>query len=157
MKKKMYLFALCALSFITLFGCKNKDKEPVSRSVTGNVTNVDWTAPEDHDPASSMTAVIAVDMFTLYTGEQLFAANYELTADDVVAAFAGNECVGTAEQINGLFFLFICAPAADEQIAIRYYSSRLKHIYVSELIPFRNDTRLGTVSEPYTPNFIVEK
>ncbi|MBP5476879.1 MAG: hypothetical protein J6Y00_04255 [Paludibacteraceae bacterium] len=87
----------------------------------------------------------------------LKSAGYQMTADDMLAAFDGNEtCLGVAEQADGLFWLYVAGNGdSTGRIRLRYYSAALKNVFVSEEFAFVNDTRLGTVNEPYTPLFTV--
>jgi hypothetical protein len=44
------------------------------------------------------------------------------------------------------------------EVSLRYYSSILKNTFVSvQTFPFRNDENIGTVSNPYSPEFVVLK
>ena len=39
---------------------------------------------------------------------------------------------------------------------LRFYSPDLKRIFVAkEVFPFHNDTQLGSITEPYTPEWTV--
>ena len=165
--KRFAIIASIAMLFLAL-GCKkNNQNEPVQpqpepqpqpESIIGNVSAPAWTAPEDYDMPSSMTAVVKIDLSSLYTAEQLSGAGYQLKAEDKVAAFAGDECLGVIELQNGLFFVYINAPKTDSDITLKYYSSVLKHIYADkESFPFINDTQLGSAGSPYTPIWTIEK
>ena len=101
-----------------------------------------------------MTAVISVDLTTVYTVNQLSANNYRLTEEDMLAAFSGNQCLGVTEMEDNLFYLYISAPADEEAITFKYYSSALKKIFVSDEVPFANDTQLGTPENPFYPIFV---
>ena len=100
-----------------------------------------------------------------YTAEQLSTVNYQLSTDDMLAAFSGDELVGVAEplplqgdggQEEGLlFFLYICAPTKGEDITLKYYSSVLKNIFIAEPFAFANDTQLGSIANPYMPQFTI--
>ena len=145
---------LCALLLLAA-GCKDKPKEP--DSIIGTTERPAWTNPEDYDMSSSMTAIVQVDMSLTYTAEQLAAANYAQTANDLLAAFSGDQCLGVAEQVDGLFFLYITTPEEGDNVTIKHYSSVLKNIFTDQPVPFRNDTQLGTVGEPYSPEWTVVK
>ena len=161
MKTKFYTLALCALTLCTFFGCKGKENKP--ESIIGTTEKPTWTAPANNDMTSSMTAVVKVDLAAGYTAEQLSAANYQVSEDDIVAAFSGDECLGIAGPLSlrdgqgEVFFLYICAPTNDGKVTLRYYSAALKNIFISEPFAFVNDTQLGSVAEPYTPTFIINK
>ena len=154
MKNKLFTLITCALMLIAA-GCKDKPKEP--ESIIGTTDRPAWTNPDDYDMSSSMTVIVQVDMSLTYTAEQLAAANYAQTADDLLAAFSGDQCLGVAEQVDGLFFLYITAPEEGSNVTIKHYSSVLKNIFTAQPVAFRNDTQLGTVSEPYLPAWTVVK
>lgn len=152
--RKLLIIASCALMLLAA-GCKQKPVEP--ESIIGTTVRPVWTDPEDYDMSSSMTAIVKVDLSKTYTAEQLNAANYQQTAEDLLAAFSGDKCLGVAEQVNGLFFLYITAPEEGSNVTIKHYSSVLKNIFTAQPVAFRNDTQLGTVSEPYLPAWTVVK
>ncbi len=154
MKTRVFSIAVCAL-LLMMAGCGEQNKEP--QSIIGSTDKPVWSAPTDYDMTSSMTAVVKVDLSKTFTADQLAAANYQLTDDDLVAAFAGEECLGVTTPKDGLFFLYICAPATSTDITLRHYSNALKTILTSEPFTFVGDGHLGTVSEPYTPAFVAEK
>ena len=154
----LYIF----LFLCTFFGCK---KGNTPETLQGSPEKPAWTAPANYDLASSMTAVIKVDLSSCYTAEQLSTVNYQLSTDDMLAAFSGDELVGVAEplplqgdggQEEGLlFFLYICAPTKGEDITLKYYSSVLKNIFIAEPFAFANDTQLGSIANPYMPQFTI--
>jgi hypothetical protein len=80
------LFALCSLFLVlcSLTGCKDKGKDP--ESLFGNAARPTWTVATDYDFASSMTAVIKVDLAAGYPSS---AADFVLDDSDLVAAFSG--------------------------------------------------------------------
>ena len=153
MKGKFFTLITCVL--LVLAGCKDKPKEP--DSIIGTTERPAWTNPEDYDMSSSMTAIVQVDLSATYTAEQLAAANYAQTANDLLAAFSGDQCLGVAEQVDGLFFLYITTPEDGGNVTLKHYSSVLKNIFTAQPVPFRNDTQLGTVGEPYSPEWTVVK
>ena len=94
----------------------------------------------------SMTAVVRVS-FTDRPG--------------TLAAFIGNDCCGIAEYKEdlGLYWLYISPMTNDQssssEVQLRFYSPYLKRIfYASETIPFSNGLHLGSVSVPYSPEWI---
>ncbi len=153
MKTRIYTLILCALTLCTS-GCKNGN-EP--ESLISSVEKPDWTAPADYEMTSSMTAVVKVNLSTTYTAEQLSAANYQVSEEDIMAAFCGDECLGLATPQEGIFFLYICKPAEGENVKIRYYSYVLKNIFTSEPFTYTNDAQLGTIAAPFMPQFAIEK
>ena len=131
---------------LVLTGCEPKDPF----TTQGNVENPNWVVTVENDMTASMTAIVKVS----------FANN-----EGVLAAFMGNECCGIAEYIDGLYWLYI-SPATgvsdafgpeNTNIQLRFYSPELKRIFeAKQTFPFQNDTQLGTVSEPYTPEWVVK-
>jgi len=147
------LTVLCTVMFS---GCK--DKEP--QTLIGTVENPSWTATSDYDMTASMTAIVKVDL-SLSFPKQIKDAERAVSEEDVLAAFVGETCVGQTSPVGGLFYLYIAGPlSAGENtvVTLRYYSSVLKNTFVAtETIPFRNDERLGTVSQPYIPEWLLAK
>ena len=154
MQSKLSVLVPCTLLLLAA-GCTNNATPP--ESLTGSVDKPAWSAPAEYDMTSSMTAVVKVDLSSLYTAEQLSGANYHLSDEDIVAAFCGDECLGISTASEGLFFLYICAPTRGDNVTLRYYSSALKHIYIDAPFTFANDRHLGSVAEPYIPQFVAEK
>ena len=137
---------LCSV-FCTLTGCKGKD-QPVDPYVTpGDTPNPNWVLTVDTtDLTASMTAIVKVS----------FAKS-----EGTLAAFMGKDCCGIG-QFNadlGLYWLYISpATEGDGNVQLRFYSSELKRIFDAKAtFPFRNDTNLGTVAAPYTPEWTVAK
>ena len=110
---------------------------------------------------SSMTAVVKIDLKAQYPDK---ASDWSLTDQDLLAAFdnAGN-CLGVAEQVEGLFFLYIAQPAdynnqiVNSQIVnLRYYSAHYKNIFEQKnAFTFQNDGIQGSVSKPYLPTLVL--
>ena len=152
MRKHLYFFVLCTLSLCTFFGCKNDSaKEP--ETLVSNVSKPSWTIPADYDYNSSMTAVVKVDLAAQYPET---AKDFVLKDEDLLAAFSGETCLGTASPEEGLFFLYITE--AEGEVTLRYYSAHYKNLFVAkEAFSFQNDVNLGTIAEPFTPAFVVEK
>lgn len=139
--KKIMLIMSCAL-LLTAMGCGNRSKPEEPVSLNGNVPNPGWSVVTGDEIISSMTAVISVN-------------GLEASGDDVLAAFAGDECRGVADYEDGLYFLYISGPA--EQVALRFWSAHYKNVFVSEPFPFVNDSQLGTVAKPYIPIFVADR
>ena len=137
---------LCAVLLLAA-GCKDKE-QPVNPFVDpGTIENPDWVLTVDTtDLSVSMTAVVKVS----------FAQS-----EGSLAAFMGNDCCGIADYNAdlGLYWLYI-SPATEQggNVQLRFYSPDLKRIFgATSTFPFRNDTQLGTVAEPYTPEWEVTK
>ena len=160
-RSKLSLCAvLCILSAAAVFftGCKSGN-EP--ESFNSDVARPTWTAIEVPDMTSSMTAVVKVDLKAQYPDK---AADFVLNDNDLLAAFSGELCLGTASPQDGLFYLFVAGIndqahiTNDQFVSIRYYSAHYRNIFEArDAFPFRNDTHIGTVAEPFIPTFIVTK
>lgn len=147
------LFALCSLFLVlcSLTGCKDKGKDP--ESLFGNAARPTWTVATDYDFASSMTAVIRVDLTAQYPSS---AKDFVLKDDDLLAAFSGDRCLGVASPQDGLFYLYVTG--ADGEVSLRYYSAYYTNIFLAkDAFPYQNDTQLGLVSAPFVPQFVLEK
>ena len=96
-----------------------------TETLAGNVARPTWTAPEVSDMSSSMTAVVKVDLKAQYLET---AADFVLDNNDLLAAFSGETCLGTAQPQEGLFFLYIAAPVTGNpsSVTLRYYSAHYK-------------------------------
>ena len=155
MKKYFAFCMLCALMLgtVVLSGCKKNGKDEPSTLISDKEKPA-WVAPSDFDMTSSMTAVIRVDLSLTYP-KLIKDAARSIGEGDLLAAFAGDQCIGVTSPEEGLFYLFITTPTKDDApISLHYYSSILKNLFVSdETFVFDNDQRLGSYSEPYTPHF----
>ena len=149
-----------------LVGCKKEENKPTTPTTpstpseteepaipSGNIATPDWQVPSDYDYSSSMTVVAQVDLTLSYS--TLTANDWQVDDGDLLAAFAGNECLGVAKPIDGLFYLYITSPSDDsEEITLKYYSARLRNIFQTDThFSFVNGDRLGSVNEPMRPLF----
>ena len=146
------VFVLCSLFLAALVSCKGKE-EPVDPYVTpGTTENPNWVLSGDNNITISMTAIIKVS----------FAKS-----EGSLAAFIGNECCGIAnyDADLGLYWLYI-SPATEEgddpspmtNVQLKFYSPDLKRIFVAtSTFPFGIDAQLGSITEPYTPEWTVAK
>ncbi len=153
--KKSFIFALCSLSMVMLLlfsGCKNKEQDP--ETFVSDKTRPVWTAPEKSDMTSSMTAVVKVDLKAQYPS---IAADFVLNENDLLGAFAGEQCLGVAQLQEGYFFIYINSPAeSSSQVTLRYYSAFYKNLFeAKDAFPFKNDDILGTIADPYIPALVV--
>lgn len=84
-----------------------------------------------------------------------YAGNAQIDTTDLLAAFAGSECIGVTKPVDNLFYLYITSPSQDnEDISLRYYSVRLRNVFQADTrFSFVNGARLGSVSEPLKPLF----
>ena len=151
MSKKLLLIASCALLLLAS-GCK-KDPEKEPDTFAGSVARSVWTPADSEDLTSSMTAVVKVDLKAQFPDK---AADFVLKDDDLLAAFIGETCLGVAQPQEGLFFLFVAAPATDtpSPVTLKYYSRHYSNLFVAaDAFPFVNDSHLGTVASPFVPLF----
>ena len=137
------VLVLCTLLLLAA-GCKDRNV-PVNPYVTpGNTENPGWVINVENNMTASMTAIVKVS----------FAQN-----EGTLAAFIGEDCCGIAEYKAdyGLYWLYI-SPAAETggDVQLRFYSPDLKRIFdAASTFPFSNDTQLGSIAEPYTPEWTV--
>ena len=144
--RKFSEIALFALLLVAA-GCTGKNKP---ESFYGNVEQPAWSAPTDYDYSSSMTALVKVDLQSRYPES---AADFAINEKDLLAAFAGEQCLGVASPQDGLFFLYIAG--TEGSVTIRYYSAQYKNLFAAEPIPYQNNLRLGSPDKPYTPAFVL--
>ena len=155
---------MLAVVTICFAGCKKDKNDPEQQTqpqqtetLAGNVARPTWTAPEVSDMSSSMTAVVKVDLKAQYPET---AADFVLDNNDLLAAFSGETCLGTAQPQEGLFFLYIAAPVTGNpsSVTLRYYSAHYKNLFEAvNALTFANDAHLGTIAEPFKPAFVVAK
>ena len=149
------LLLTAALCFAS---CDDKNKPtptPTEQDLHGNAARPAWTAPANPDPSISMTAVIAVQKL-----EGITIPDSVVSANDVLAAFSGETCLGIAKYEEGLFFLYIASPVTGNpsSVTLRYYSAHYKNLFEAvNAFPFVNDTQQGTTAEPFIPAFVVAK
>ena len=138
------VFIFCSV-FCTLTACKNQE-QPVDPYVTpGTTDNPNWKVTVENDMSASMTAIVKVS-FTEKQG--------------ILAAFMGDDCCAVTTDtcyIDGLYYLYISpATEAGGDVQLRFYSPDLRRIFnATATFPFRNDTHLGSVTDPYTPSWKV--
>ena len=146
---------LCALLLLAA-GCK-KDPKDEPETFVSNVSRPTWTAIEMPDMTSSMTAVVKVDIKAQYPQT---AADFVLDNNDLLAAFSGETCLGTAHPQDGLFFLYVASPVTGNpsSVTLRYWSAHYTNLFEAhDAFPFVNDTQQGTPDNPFIPAFVVVK
>lgn len=166
-RNKFSLYSvLCILSVlaVSFAGCKkDSEKEPDNpqpqTTLYGSVARPAWTAPEKFDLTSSMTAVVKVDLKAQYPD---LAADFVLNDNDLIAAFAGETCLGVAAPDEGLFYLYIAGPneqmVNEQMVNLKYYSAHYKNLFeAKDAFLFKNDDILGTIADPYIPSLAVVK
>ena len=167
--KNCSIIALCALLLLAV-GCKKEQNAPEQQpqeqsqpqpqpdpepteTLAGNVARPGWTAPDEYDMTSSMTALIKVDLKAQYP--QL-AADYKLDANDLLGAFSEDTCLGVGTIVDGLFFIYI--DATEGAVTLRYWSAQYKNLFeAKDAFPYANESSLGTVAKPLVPALTVVK
>lgn len=100
-------------------------------------------------------SLIREDGMTGYIALDESLAKYS-DKDDILAAFSGEECMGTAEQLdNNLYRINISSNMkADELISLRYYSSKFGAVYSLEQYgTFSPNTQYYSEESPYIAIF----
>lgn len=145
---------IAVLTVLTVFfsGCNNEPE-----TLYSDKARPAWTVTEAGDMTLSMTAVVKPDLTVQYPK---IATDFVVEANDLMAAFIGETCLGVAQPQDGLFFLYIAAPVTGNpsSVTLRYYSAHYKNLFVViGAFPFVNDDHLGTVSNPIVPAFVKSK
>ena len=152
MKNMMSLVRNCNLLLLSILllsvaGCKKDVNEP--QTIHGNQPRPSWVVTDESNLLSSMTAIIKV---TTLNGQAI--DDTMVGADDLLAAFIGEKCVGIAEYKDGLFYLYLSAEEGN--VTLRYYSAYYTNLFeVKDAFVYRNNASIGTVSEPYCPQWVV--
>ena len=152
MKNMMSLVRNCNLLLLSILllsvaGCKRGVDEP--QKIHGNQPRPSWVVTDESNLQSSVTATIKV---TTLNGQAI--DDTMVGADDLLAAFIGEECVGIAEYKDGLFYLYLSAE--EGIVTLRYYSAYYTNLFeVKDAFVYRNNASIGTVSEPYCPQWVV--
>ena len=135
MKRGSYYFMVVMLSVVCgcFTACKKEEPLPERPRPV-------WGVKQGIYTESSMTAVVI-----LPKNLQAYAQD-----DDMLAAFAGNECRGIGELIDGAYYILIKgAPDEYTGISFQYYSARNKYLYTTASdLAFKPDARFGSVDEP---------
>ena len=164
MKNMMSLVRNCNLLLLSILllsvaGCKKDVNEPQTvpvpvpateeQTIHGNQPRPSWVVTDESNLLSSMTAIIKV---TTLNGQAI--DDTMVGADDLLAAFIGEKCVGIAEYKGGLFYLYLSAE--EGTVTLRYYSAYYTNLFeVKDAFVYRNNASIGTVSEPYCPQWVV--
>ena len=152
MKNMMSLVRNCKLLLLSILllsvaGCKKDVNEP--QTIHGNQPRPSWVVTDESNLQSSVTATIKV---TTLNGQAI--DDTMVGADDLLAAFIGEECVGIAEYKDGLFYLYLSAE--EGIVTLRYYSAYYTNLFeVKDAFVYRNNASIGTVAEPYCPQLVV--
>lgn len=151
MKSHLFVILSCGLLLLAA-GCNPNPPQP-EKTLKGNEAAPVWTVPDDYDFGSSMTAVIKVDLQQNFPD---LATDWVLSEQDQVAAFIDNTCCGVAQQKDGLFWLYITLPASSSSLSVTllYYSVYYTNLFAApDAFLYENDTHLGSVQEPFVPQF----
>ena len=155
MKKQLFFHTLIICLVVSLCtGCKDKPDNPDDPVIpSGHVSTPDWQVSPDYDYSSSMTVIAEVDLTKTYNA--LTSNDWQVDTADLLAAFAGEECIGVTKPVDDLFFLYITSPSqGNEDVSLRYYSARLHNIFQADTkFTFVNGARLGSVNDPLQPSF----
>jgi hypothetical protein len=112
---------------------------------------------EDYDMSSSMTVTTQVDLSLTYPA-QVKSTKWTVSSDDLLAAFDGENCIGLAKATDGMFYLYVTAPKSGSAVTLKYYSASLKNLFkADETLVYSNDAIIGSVAEPFAPNWKVGK
>ena len=137
-----FQFAIILAVLLIGAGCENSD--PVVNP--GDTPNPNWELTVENDLMSSMTVIVKVS----------FAEK-----EGILAAFIGDDCCGvtTSENYNeGRYNLYISPSEQGEDVQLKFYSPDLKRIFVAKkTFKYVNNDRLGSPSNPYTPEWTVAK
>ena len=150
---------LLSILLLSVAGCKKDVNEPQpvpvpvpateEQTIHGNQPRPSWVVTDESNLLSSMTAIIKV---TTLNGQAI--DDTMVGADDLLAAFIGEKCVGIAEYKGGLFYLYLSAE--EGTVTLRYYSAYYTNLFeVKDAFVYRNNASIGTVSEPYCPQWVV--
>ena len=137
--KNFKILALCALFLVALTSCK---EDPFTKK--GKTEDPHWAVTVENNMTTSMTAIVQV-AFAQQSG--------------TLAAFIGADCCGIAEYVEGLYFLYITPPSEEGgKVQLRFYDPALMRIFkAKETFTFVNDSHIGSVSEPFTTGWEVDK
>lgn len=132
------------------------DTIPQRNIPSGTIPIPGWDVAPDYDYTSSMTAVVDVDLTSTYP--DITPVDWQVDTADLLAAFAGEDCIGVTSptQSENLFFLYISSPSeSSADITLRYYSARLRNVFLADaVLHFENGARMGSVADPLTPAFV---
>ena len=151
-------------SILMLPSCSSDDESQPDGNGT-NENNAHGTSVTEAPKWAVDESAFEVDITTSMTiTMRITGFAHDVTDNDMVAAFAGDECRGTATPIDeedvadGIFLLNVLASTADTDdsspsITLRYYSDAAHEVYTSTVIPYQKDGRLGTIDAPYVPTW----
>lgn len=141
--KKIQLYYLVFSLFPLLFiNCSSNDFPDYTKPRPA------WTVPEA-SYSSTMTAIVSLAPIL----------EEDADANDLFAAFIGDECRAIAEMIesNGKRYYFFVIKGFSREtqdgVKFRYYSSKRSYLYESDSVTiFTPDLVWGVIDEPKTPD-----
>lgn len=154
-KKTFFCILACSMVVLVLMTACKKKQDP--ETFLSDKARPTWTTPDKQDMTSSMTAVIKIDLKTQYP---VLASDFVLNDNDLIAAYSGETCLGTASPKDGLFFLYVGAPVGvtPSSVTLKYYSAYYKNIFeAKDAFPFVTDGIIGKISKPFVPTLVVVK
>jgi len=146
--KTNYLWTLILISALALTGCKSKNEPTID---TPTIERPTWQA-------------VATDYYG-YMTVILDAASLPAKIDnqDLISAYIGDTCRGVAapylEQDSIVRIYLSVKPSEqeasnpDQQVELRYYSEKEKHIYTSQPVAYADEEMLGSMDEGYQPTW----
>ncbi len=162
------LLSLAACGLLLAFSACKSDDDTIPQpsgtqeTLVSNKEKPAWQDPTDQDMPVSMTAIIRVNLSLSYPQQMAAISESSVggqipSPNDLLAAFSGETCLGVAQYIDGLFFLYIANPPkeADQTIDLRYYSATLKNIFeAKKACTFIADDCKGSFAAPLEPSFL---
>lgn len=143
-KSPIFNFQFAILLAVLLIGAGCENSDPFVNP--GDTPNPNWVLTVENDMMSSMTVIVKVS----------FAEK-----EGILAAFIGDDCCGVTSSenyIDGRYNLYISPSEQGEDVQLKFYSPDLKRIFVAKnTFKYVNNDRLGSPSNPYTPEWTVAK
>lgn len=155
MFKKILQYSLLLASLFLAASCSKEEHEGVVDEIQQkpNWTRFpylleiaqapDWKVDNTSSFTQSMTATIALD-----------ESIRDVQGNDLIAAFAGDECVGVTnyDVRSSRFYLYINEPqqSGEKQLTLIYYNTKTRTLrHWPRIIDYVTDRILGTVSKPF--------
>lgn len=152
-KKTFFRILACSMVVLVLMTACKKKQDP--ETFLSDKARPSWTIPSDYDYTSSMTAVVKVNLKAQYPE---LAADWQRNANDLLAAFSGDKCLGIGEWVDGAGAYWLYIAGTEGKITLRYYSAYYKNLFeAKDAFPYVNDGNVGTADNPYVPTFVVAK
>lgn len=124
----------------------------VNPSETVDTTGLGGATPKKYDnPAWVSVNPVGDYAYTMtVTFELPTVLKVTASADDMIAAFVGDECRGVASMSDGVFLLDVLGMGNEQSpVTFRYWCSKTQYMYESlASIPFTSDFIYGVIDEP---------